>query len=222
MTIRFAAYFAAVCVASAPVHADDWSGFYVGAYAGVERLNVVEDGRPIDAVTGLVGNSTGTFDYLGRGAVAGAFVGQTFRNGRNVFGWELGVGTGTNAEFDVGDAPGQLYQFDAELRAELSARYGRLISETDLLYLSVGASRMEGSMDWNFALTQEIIDQSFTGVSVGVGYEKQLRRGRIRAEFEYTQYNAGDAFQSDLFQGVSYEDEPRSVQFQVGYVLPLN
>lgn len=162
----------------------DWSGVYIGAYAGagaiVDEINVPSAGLNFNGVGG-------------EGWLGGVMAGYNWQTGSNLL---IGVQgeVGFNHLATTADIPG-LFNLDAkqELVANLAARLGLLITPETLGYVIGGYSYSHYDVHLNAGGTPISADENFNGFLVGAGIETVLAPGITgRIEYRYTQYGGED------------------------------
>ena len=163
-----------------------WSGFYIGAYAGVGGI-VNELESPV--LGGIEFDGVG-----GEGFFAGGMLGYNHQfSDRFVLGIQGDIGF-TDLRTEA-DAIGGLLELDAKPDFTLSAslRAGYLVTPATLLYVLGGYSYAEYQVDVSILGADFDFDQNYDGFHIGGGLETRLTdRLTARVEYRYTDYGSED------------------------------
>ena len=157
----------------------DWTGTYVGAWAGLTCLN----GRG-----SLVDNTTpsGPWDNGGCGFKGGGLAGYNFQMDDIVFGAEADLGTTTDIVRNT--TAGADFSFKMNYLATLRGRVGWALDDT-LLYLTAGGAYAQGELNGISVATPSNLKADQFGWTAGFGMEHALTDNfRIRMEYLYTQF----------------------------------
>ena len=157
----------------------DWSGAYVGVWAGLACL----DGRG-----SLVDNTTpsGPWDNGGCGFKGGGLAGYNFQMDDIVFGAEADLGT--TSDIVRNTTAGADFRFNMNYLATVRGRVGYAIDDT-LLYLTAGGAYAQGELNGIVAATPSHLKADQFGWTAGFGMEHALTDSfRIRMEYLYTKF----------------------------------
>ncbi len=157
----------------------DWSGFYVGAWAGLSCL----DGR--GSLTDI-GGATGPWANGGCGVKGGGLGGYNFQMDSIVFGAEADLGT--TGDIVRNTEAGADFRFNMNYLATARGRLGWALDDT-LLYVTAGGAYAQGELNGIIAATPSHLKADQFGWTVGAGVEHAMSdRFRIRMEYDYTQF----------------------------------
>jgi outer membrane immunogenic protein len=163
-----------------------WSGFYIGAYAGMGGI-VNELESPV--LGGIEFDGVG-----GEGFLAGGMLGYNHQfSDRFVLGIQGDIGFSDLTT--EADAIGGLLELDAKPDFTLSAslRAGYLVTPATLLYVIGGYSYAEYQVDVSILGLGFDFDQNYDGFHIGGGLETRLTdRLTARVEYRYTDYSSED------------------------------
>ena len=157
----------------------DWSGAYVGAWAGLACL----DGRG-----SLVDNTTpsGPWDNGGCGLKGGGLVGYNLQMDNIVFGAEADLGT--TSDIVRNTTTGADFRFNMNYLATVRGRLGWAEDNT-LFYLTAGGAYAQGELNGIAAAVPSRLKADQFGWTVGAGIEHALTdQFRLRMEYMYTQF----------------------------------
>ncbi len=155
----------------------DWSGMYVGAWAGVACV----DGRLND----IGGTPGGLFEMSGCGGKGGVLAGYNHQFQDFVLGvegdWGITDKVATN-EDAFGD-----FSFSMNSIATLRARAGWALDDT-LLFVTAGGAYARGDIDGIVAAVPDHIKADHWGWTIGGGIEHAVTDNfRLRLDYLYTQ-----------------------------------
>jgi outer membrane immunogenic protein len=160
----------------------DWSGFYVGAWAGLACL----DGRG-----SLVDNTTpsGPWNNGGCGIKGGGLAGYNMQFNQFVVGAEADLGTSgdivRNTE-TVGT--GADFRFNMNYLATVRGRAGWAVDDT-LFYVTAGGAYAQGEINGIVSATPSHLKANQFGWTAGAGMEHAVTdHFRLRLEYLYTQF----------------------------------
>jgi outer membrane immunogenic protein len=157
----------------------DWSGFYVGAWAGLACL----DGRG-----SLTDNITpsGPWANGGCGIKGGGLAGYNFQMEDIVFGAEADLGT--TGDIVRNTEAGADFRFNMNYLATVRGRVGWAVDDT-LFYVTGGGAYAQGELNGIVAATPSHLKADQFGWTVGAGIEHAMTdRLRLRLEYDYTQF----------------------------------
>ncbi len=161
-----------------PAHYD-WSGFYVGGWAGLTCL----DGRG-----SLIDNTTpsGPWSNGGCGFKGGALGGYNYQMDNIVFGAEADIGT--TSDIVRNTEAGADFRFNMNYLATLRGRAGWAMDDT-LFYFTAGGAYAQGEINGIVAAVPNHVKADQFGWTVGAGIEHAMTdRVRVRLEYDYTQF----------------------------------
>jgi outer membrane immunogenic protein len=162
----------------------DWTGFYVGAWAG---------GSCID---GDLTDNTGAADYemSGCGWKGGVMGGYNHQFDQWVLGFE--ADWGMTGDIATNEEPLADFAFSMDHIATFRARFGVALVDT-LLYGTGGVAWAQGDLDGIIAAVPDHINGSHWGWSIGGGIEQAMSdHFRVRLEYLYTRFSGDNYFES--------------------------
>lgn len=180
---------AGMCLVSSPALAQDFSGFRVEGIGGYDRVDLgIGEGAEDE------GNTDGVF--------YGAAAGYDWQSGNVLFGLEAEVSSSTiGDEIDVIETiDGSVYDGTISLEDGLNWYAGGRIGAVtgaNLFYAKAGYARatidldIEGTVDGEAGSDQA--DFNFSGLRLGVGYERSFGSAYGKIEYRYTNYSDADA-----------------------------
>ena len=157
----------------------DWSGAYIGAWAGLACL----DGRG-----SLIDNTTpsGPWDNGGCGLKGGGLAGYNFQMDNIVFGAEADLGM--SGDLVRNNTAGADFSFKMNYLATVRGRLGYAMDDT-LLYVTAGGAYAQGELNGIISATPKNLKADQFGWTVGAGLEHAVTdEFRIRLEYMYTQF----------------------------------
>lgn len=162
----------------------DWTGFYVGGWAGATCI----DGELTD------NTAAADFEMSGCGWKGGVMGGYNHQFEQWVLGFEADWGMSgdiaTNEELTAD------FAFAMDQIATFRARLGVALDDT-LLYATGGVAWAEGDLDGIIAATPDHINGSHWGWSVGGGIEQAMSEHfRVRLEYIYTRFEGDNYFEA--------------------------
>jgi outer membrane immunogenic protein len=164
----------------------DWSGLYIGAYAGggavVNEINL-----------DLGGAGLGLDGIGGEGWLGGVMGGYNFQMNNFVFGIQGEAGyNALETEFDLSTGGVSIIDLEAQqgFVAAASLRLGMLLSPEALAYLIGGYSYSKYDVDIGGLVGSADFDETYHGWHAGFGLEGMVSSNvTLRAEYRYTSYN---------------------------------
>lgn len=183
----------------------DFGGPYLGVRFGHGALlsdneGVRSGGTTIDIIRGT------------HGPVAGVFAGYGKVFGRFYAGVEVAAdvaGINWNIERDPN---GRIYSTERGNSAEISARVGRLLGDSALVYGRLGAVRTRFDIPYATSGVSVHSKESITGLRVGVGVEVALgERTRLRLDYAMTDYDRYDVLYSANSDSFDHSESITSV-----------
>jgi outer membrane immunogenic protein len=155
----------------------DWSGAYVGGWAGLACI----DGTATDVTAAT------TYLLAGCGGKAGVMAGYNFQWESMVLGIEADYGWG--GEIAENPDPAVAIAYNLNNIGTIRGRLGYAFDDT-LIFATGGFAYADAELSGLFGLapgTPFAIDQSYTGWSIGGGVEHALSENiRIRMDYLYT------------------------------------
>lgn len=178
----------ALCAVSSPAFAQDFDGFRIEGMVGYDRIDL-----SVDEITDAEGDADGLF--------YGAAVGYDFLATNLLFGIEGEVSSSTNGDSitDAGELDG--FDYDGTVSLEDGLNYyvgGRIgtVAGANMFYGKAGFARTTVDLDIDGIIDGEAIservDFNFSGVRLGVGYERSFGPAYGKIEYRYTSYADAD------------------------------
>jgi outer membrane immunogenic protein len=189
-------------------HSAAAQGNFIGPYAGIavdygiSELNTVKTVTipPTEEEGSRIGGFAGT-----------VFAGYNHDIGRNMI-------VGLEGDFTFGRWTGTFHNDDylVDWNASLRARFGQIIHQDLLAYVTAGVSWMHASVSPNGVGS---FDRTFVGYVVGGGFEYAWRPSMyLRLEYLYSNYNSWSFNPTPL---INEKVDPDLHQIRLGLVIPL-
>lgn len=160
----------------------DWSGFYVGAWAGATCI----DGEFNDI------SAAAQYEMSGCGWKGGVMGGYNRQFSQWVMGFE--ADWGMSGDIATNEEPAADFAFSMDQIATFRVRTGYAIDDS-LLYATGGLAWAQGNLDGIIAAVPDNINGSHWGWSLGGGIEQALAGNfRLRLEYLFTGFD-GDNYQ---------------------------
>lgn len=157
----------------------DWSGAYLGAWAGLACL----DGRGNLTENTIPPN---VFSNGGCGIKGGGLAGYNIQMDEIVFGAEVDLGT--TGDIVRNTLPGADFRFNINYLATLRGRLGWALDDT-LLYVTAGGAYAQGELNGIVAAVPSHLKADQFGWTVGAGMEHAFTDDfRLRMEYMFTQF----------------------------------
>ena len=192
---------ASLCLVSSPAFAQDFSGFHVEGLAGYDRADL-----SIDEATDSEDNTDGIFYGVGAG--------YDFQNRNFVLGIEGEISSSSIGDevSIVENIDGSIYDGTVSLEDGLNWYVGGKLGTTagaNMFYAKAGFARTTVDLDLDGTVDgtpqSERVDFNFSGVRLGLGYERSFGPAFGKIEYRYTSYSDADVeYEGDA---VDIEDE---------------
>ncbi len=161
----------------------DWSGFYIGAWAGATCI----DGE----LTDLTPDPDELWEMSGCGWKGGALAGYNHQFNQWVIGLE--GDWGMSGDIATNEEAGGDFAFSMDHIATLRARWGYAFDDT-LLFLTAGGAWAKGDLNGIIAAVPDHLKGNHFGWTFGGGIEQALSESfRVKLDYLYTRFG-GDNY----------------------------